>query len=112
MLLNVVCFLRVGVVCYVVMKCSGWVGCCDICLICDASSWRCSFMGSLCVSSCRWCELVSVLHPVSILCAVFCVTCSLLMFVFDANGDHMVETYSSMGVRMLRVSFPFVSPCC
>ena len=28
--------------------------------------------------------------------AVFCVICSLLMFVFDASGDHMVETYSSM----------------
>ena len=28
--------------------------------------------------------------------AVFCVLCSLLMFVSDASGDHMVETYSSM----------------
>ena len=47
------------------------MGCCDFCLICDACS-----------------------------CAVFCVICSLLMFVSDASGDHMVETYSSMGLGM------------
>ena len=28
----------------------------------------------------------------------FCVICMLLMFVSDAIGDHMVETYSSMGL--------------
>ena len=43
---------------------------------------------------------VSVLHPVAILSAVFCVICSLLMFVSNASGDHMVETYSSMGLVM------------
>ena len=32
--------------------------------------------------------------------AVFCVICSLLMFVSDASGEHMVETYSSMGLVM------------
>ena len=48
--------------------------------------------------SCRCCVFVSVVHPVSILSAVFCVICSLLMFVSDAIGDHMVETYSSMGL--------------
>ena len=69
-------------------------------------------MGSICVSSCRCC--VFVVHPVAVLSAVFCVICSLLMFVSDAIGDHMVETYSSMGIVMalcvLRGSFPFVSP--
>ena len=48
---------------------------------------------------------VSVVHPVAILSAVFCVICSLLMFVSDDSGDHMLETYSSM----LRGSFPFDS---
>ena len=43
---------------------------------------------------------MSVMHPVSIPSAVFCVICSLLMFVSDAIGDHMVETYSSMGLVM------------
>ena len=48
-------------------------------------------MGSVCVSSCRCCVFLSVVHPVAILIAVFCVICSLLMFVSDASGDHMVE---------------------
>ena len=44
-----------------------------------------------CVSSCRCCVFVSVVHPVAILSAVFYVICCLLMFVSDASGDHMVE---------------------
>ena len=35
--------------------------------------------------------LVSVVHTVAILIVVFCVICSLLMFVSDASDDHMVE---------------------
>ena len=57
---------------------------------------------------------VSVVHPVTILSAVFCVICSLLMCVSDAIGDHMV-TYSSMGLvmacyvaRIVSFSFPCV----
>ena len=50
-------------------------------------------MGSMCVLSCRCCVFVSVVHPVAILSAVFCVICCLLMFLSDAIGDHMVETY-------------------
>ena len=49
----------------------------------------CSFMANMCVSSCRYCVLVSVEYPVVILTAVFCVICSLLLFVSDASGDHM-----------------------
>ena len=33
-------------------------------------------MCSMCVSSCRWCALVSVMHPVAIMSSVFCVICS------------------------------------
>ena len=54
-------------------------------------------MGSVCVSSCRCCVFV---HPVAILSAVFCVICSLLIFVSDASGVHMVVTYFSMGLVM------------
>ena len=43
------------------------------------------------VSSCRCCVVVSVVHPVSILSAVFCVICSLLMFASDARCDHMLD---------------------
>ena len=43
-------------------------------------------MGSVCIPSCRCCVLMTVEHPVAILSAVFCVICSLLMFVSDAFG--------------------------
>ena len=67
-------------------------------------------MGIVCVSSCR-CVFVSVVHPVAILSAVFCVICSLLMFVSDASGDHMVKTYSSMGLVMALHIAMIVSFC-
>ena len=38
--------------------------------------------------------LVSCVHLVAILRAVFCTICSLSMLVSDALGDHMVEAYS------------------
>ena len=57
-------------------------------------------VGSMLVSSCRCCVLVSCVHPVAILRAVFCTICSLSMLVSDALGDHMVEAYSSTGLVM------------
>ena len=62
------------------------------------------------------CVFVSIVHPVAILSVVFYVICSLLMVVSDASGDHMLETYSSMGLVMALyvariVSFCF-PPCC
>ena len=57
-------------------------------------------MGSMSVSSCR-CMFVSCVHPVHpvpILNAAFCMTCSLLMQVEDARGDHMEEAYSRASV--------------
>ena len=54
----------------------------------------------ICVFGCRCFVLVPVVYPVAILSAVFCVICRVLMFVADASGDHMVETYSSMGLTM------------
>ena len=54
---------------------------------------------------------VSVVHPVAILSAVFCVICSLLMFVSDSSGDHMVETYSSIGLVMSVYVVRIVSFC-
>ena len=36
MLLNVVCFLSLGVCGWIVSLCSGCVGCCAFCLICYA----------------------------------------------------------------------------
>ena len=54
---------------------------------------------------------MSVVHPVAILSALFCVICSLLMFVSDACGDHMMETYSSMGLTMVLYVARIVSVC-
>ena len=46
-------------------------------------------MGSVRVSSCRCCMFVSCVHPVAVLNAAFCMTCSLLMLVEDARGHHI-----------------------
>ena len=55
-------------------------------------------MGSVSVSSCRCCMFVSCVHPVAVLNAAFCMTCSLLMLVEDAIGDHTEEEYSRAGL--------------
>ena len=41
---------------------------------------------------------VSCVHPVAVLNAAFCMTCSLLMLVEDARGDHMEVAYSRAGL--------------
>ena len=55
-------------------------------------------MRSVSVSSCRCCMFVSCVHPVAVLNAAFCMTCSLLMLVEDAIGDHTEEAYSRAGI--------------
>ena len=50
-------------------------------------------MGILSVSSSRCCMFVSCVHPVAVLNAEFCITCSLLMLVED-----MEEAYSRDGL--------------
>ena len=54
-------------------------------------------MGSVSVLSCICCMFVSCVHPVAVLNAAFCTTCSLLMLVEDAIGDHTEEAYSRAG---------------
>ena len=41
---------------------------------------------------------VSCVHPVAVLNAAFCMTCSLLMLVEDAISDHTEEAYSRAGL--------------
>ena len=55
-------------------------------------------MGSVSVSSCRCCMFVSCVHPVAVLNAAFCMTCSLLIVVEDAIGDNKGETYPRAGL--------------
>ena len=68
------------------------------CFNCEARSCRCSCMGSVSVMSCRCCMCVSCVHLVAVLSAAFCMTCSLLMLVEDAKGDHMEESYYRAGL--------------
>ena len=51
-----------------------------------------------CVSSYKCCMLESCVHPVAVHNDAFCMTCSLLMLVEDATGDHMEEAYSRDGL--------------
>ena len=46
-------------------------------------------MGCVSVSSCRCCMLVFWVHPVAVINAELCMTCSLQMLVEDDRGDHM-----------------------
>ena len=55
-------------------------------------------MGSMRVSSCRCCILVSSVHTVSVLNAAFCMTFRLVMLVEDVRGDHMEEANSRPGL--------------
>ena len=69
-------------------------------------------MGSMSVSSCRCCMFVSCVHPVAVLNAAFCMTCSLLMLFEDARVDYMEEAYSRavlMTALLLLLLFAFQS---
>ena len=46
-------------------------GCCSFCLNCEVLSRMCLCMGSMSVSSCKWCMLVSCVHPVNALQFVY-----------------------------------------
>ena len=55
-------------------------------------------MGSMSILSCRCCMFVSCVHPVAVLNAAFCMTCSLLMLVEDARCDHIEEACTIAGL--------------
>ena len=67
-------------------------------LCCEAWSCMCSCMGNVNVSSCRCCMCVYCVHPVAVLNAAFCMTCSLLMLDEDVTGDHTEYAYSTAGL--------------
>lgn len=96
----------------VVRSCRGCVGSWDFCLSCDACSSRWLDKGSVLVSMCRWSVLVSAVHPVMILKALFWVVCSFPRFDSDIIGDQTVLAYSMTGKTTAlyvarRVSFCF-----
>ena len=83
---------------YIDCLCRGCDGCCVLCLYWEAWGCMCSCMGSVSVSSCRSCMFVSCVHHVAVDNAAFYITCSLLMLVEDARGDHMEEAFSRVGL--------------
>ena len=54
--------------------------------------------------------LVSCVHPVAILRAVFCTICSLSMFVSDALGDHMVDSNTGLVMAFYVASMVSFAP--
>ena len=70
---------------------------CPVCIVTRGAVCA-GVWGSVSVSSCRFCMCVSCVHHVAVLNAAFCMTCSLLMLVEDASGDHMEEAYSRAGL--------------
>ena len=50
------------------------------------------------ITTCRCCMFVSCVHPMAVVNAAFCMTCSLLMLVEDAISDHTEEAYSRAGL--------------
>ena len=46
----------------------------------------------------RHADMVLCVHPVAVVNAEFCMTCSLLMLVEDARGDHIEEAYFRAGL--------------
>ena len=55
-------------------------------------------MGSVSVSSCICCMFVSCVHPVAVLNAMFCITCSLLMLVKDGGGILQIGLMTALWV--------------
>ena len=62
----------------------------------DVCIWRMLVFISVVVTV--WGSVRMFVHPVAVLNATFCMTCSLLMLFTDARGDHMEEAYSRAGL--------------
>ena len=72
---------------------------------------KCVLKGNIRVSLCRCCVLVSLVQPVIVLSAWFCMVCSLLMLVSDAIGDKIVFAYSMILLYVV-VSVSLALPQC
>ena len=96
--LNVCCVA--GVVKDVVFE--PWSGevCCVFVFCLNFMAWtcRCSRMGSISVSSCICCMLVSCVYSMAVFNVAFCMTCSLFRMVEDTRGDHMEDAYFRVGI--------------
>ena len=104
-------FFSLGVFKYGVCLCKGCDGCCVFCLYCHAWSCRYSCMGSMSISSCRCCMCMSCVHPVTVLNASFCMTCSFLMLVEDARGILQSQSHNCL-VGSHECLLLFTPSCC
>ena len=75
--------------------CRGCDRCCVFYLNCEAGSYRCSCMGSM--------SLLSCVHPVAVLNAAFCISCSFVMLVEDEEATIWKRHTSEPGSCL---------PCC
>ena len=62
-------------------------------------------MGSVSVSSCRCCMFVSCVHPLAVLNAAFCMTCSLLMLLWSVYSPFS----DRIGLPVHNTPSPFLS---
>ena len=69
----------------------------SVCIVRRGAVGACVW-GSVSASSCICCMFVSCVYPVAVLNAAFCMTCSLLMLLEVAIGDHTEEAYSIAGL--------------
>ena len=97
LLWKIVYFMSLGGFVCSVSEYNGCCACCVCCLNCDASSFRWVVTGSTLVSSCKCWILVSRVHPVAILRAVFCIIRILFILVCEIIGPQIVFAYSKMG---------------
>ena len=81
------------------------------CLYCDAWSCRCSCMGSMSVLSCICCMFVSYVHPVAVLNAALCMTCGLLMLVYDTRGILQSRSHDCL-IGSYECLLLFTPSCC
>ena len=98
------CFMSLGCRDCSVHRCNVCSECCALCLNCAASSSRCCFDGRM-----LCCVFLSLVHPVAMRSAVFCMVCSLFVRVSDIMGDYMVLPYSSVVPIMAVYVFSNVS---
>ena len=91
---------------YVICLCKGCDGCCIV------------MRGAVCVcykilsdSSCRCCMFSSCVHPVAVINVAFCMTCSFLMLVKNARGDHMEDAYCTVGLMVRTWDVHWVKKC-
>lgn len=63
------------------------------------------------VSSCRCCVFVSLVQPVAMRRAVFCIVCRCLVFVLEMIVLHVVFAYSNMG-RVMVLNVEIMSSLC